>query len=184
MITLPSLESLVLEIDATVQSVSNTLAECSINQLNYKDHPQKWSALECIAHLNKYSDYYNLEIINAIKKSKATTAPLAYKLSWFGKKSIKMVDPSNGKSVQTLKKMNPVNSHIDSDCLVDFFKHQKELKIAIQEATKINYLKKKVRVEFMKFIKMNIYESIYFMTLHQKRHIQQAINMVNLSTSK
>jgi len=45
------------------------------SDLNWKEHPKKWSILECLEHLNRYSDYYHLEIKKAIVRTTMASSP-------------------------------------------------------------------------------------------------------------
>ena len=49
------------------------LNQLSFDQLNAKPQPEKWSALECIEHLNYYGIFYLPEIKSRIEKSNSKT---------------------------------------------------------------------------------------------------------------
>ena len=57
--------------------------ELDKSTLNYKQNAESWSILECIAHLNRYGDFYLPEIDQQIKNSKHPNTA-AFKSGWLG----------------------------------------------------------------------------------------------------
>lgn len=58
-------EKLIAELIDQAQSSINTVEKfkkLSEKKLKHKERIDKWSVLECIEHLNLYSDFYNSEI--------------------------------------------------------------------------------------------------------------------------
>jgi len=63
---------LILELtELTYQNIEDaeTMLQKSIDELNWKLEPKSWSALECIEHLNLYSNFYLPELKYRIKEN-------------------------------------------------------------------------------------------------------------------
>ena len=174
---LPSFEQLDADFKAMIQQVQSEFEDLSIEQLNYKTDATSWSILECLEHLNRYAAYYNAALRKGIEKEKGSKKPDTYKLTWFGKMSIDMISPSNTKKQKTIKRMNPTNSALSAKTIQDFLQYQQELIELSSAAQHINANKKRVAVEFLKLIRLNIFETLIFMVEHQKRHLQQAMRV-------
>jgi len=180
--SLPTFEQLAKRVNAIIATVKNQLANKTNNQLNYKSDINSWSALECLEHLNRYSHYYHTEITQAIQKVSIKKHKKKPSLTWFGKLSIKMVDPERQKKQKTIKRMNPSGSQlVVKDILTEFLDRQQELLQILEKAKVVNFNKKKVRVEFFKLLKLNIYESLFFLIVHEQRHIQQALKVIEMN---
>jgi hypothetical protein len=168
------LKNLEQDVTAIIQTVETTFVALPDAALNHKESPTAWSVLECFEHLNRYSVYYNDALALAISKHRGENAsPIKY--TWFGGKSIKMVDPNNTKPMTTIKRMNPAKSQLNRAVLDTFLAHQKTMIELLSKAEKSNLNKKAIKVEFMKLIKLRIGESLEFIVRHEQRHIAQAL---------
>jgi hypothetical protein len=175
----PKMNELKTEFENYTKRVEQELCAASEEELNYKASKEHWSALECVEHLIHYNKYYNKEIAKAIDSLSSTEAAEEAKLSWFGKISIKMVDPQNTKKAKAIKRMMPSGeSRLAKSLLDSFLVYLKDLMVLAEKAQGLNYNKKKVRVEFIKLIRLNVYESLVFMLKHQERHLNQAIRAI------
>ncbi|QCR24218.1 DinB family protein [Pontibacter sp. SGAir0037] len=145
--------------------------------LNYKPAPESWSILECLEHLNRYSRYYNPALAKAIAKNSGGNYLPTISYSWFGKKSLEMVQPMSSKKHKTVKHMNPNNSQLGHGTVEEFRQHQEKLLNLLQSAKAANINKKAIPVEFFKLLKLRIGETLEFVVTHQERHLQQALRV-------
>lgn len=143
------------------------------SQLNHKAHPESWSMLECLEHLNRYSRYYNAKIKSGLAKGKSGSE-LPFRSSFLGKKFTASVDPKNLKKSKTLSRYNPAKSQLGRKTLEEFIRHQEELQALASKAAQQDLNPKTVPVEFFKLIRMKTGDAILFTLAHQMRHIQQA----------
>lgn len=149
------------------------------SELNSKPNPEAWSILECLAHLNLYSEYYIPEIKKVMSKAAGSSAPEKIKWSWFGKMSVEKIAISNSQKMKTISRMNPANSDLDSSIVEEFLEFNAVLKTLSFDSKSLNYNKKGIRVEFLKILKLNLAETLVFMMEHQNRHLIQAQNVLN-----
>src|SRR3954468_12900957 len=77
----------------------------------YKESPEKWSAAQCLMHLNSYGNYY-LPAINKTDDealSKRWLHTKDFTSSWFGNLFTKMMLPKD--AAGTVKKMKAPKNH-------------------------------------------------------------------------
>ncbi|GAA4037440.1 DinB family protein [Hymenobacter glaciei] len=167
---LAALHTAVTGLRATVQE---QFAPLGLALLNQRPSPSSWSMLECLEHLNRYSRYYNPALGKAIANSQpARPAEVAY--SWLGRKSVNLMRPDNATKQTTLKRMNPLGSHLGWKTLAEFDQHQSGLLELLALAQTADLNRKAVPVEFFRLLKLRLGEALEFVVVHQQRHVQQA----------
>ncbi|GAA4310951.1 DinB family protein [Nibribacter koreensis] len=171
---LAQLQDRVQQIKATAQAEFLSLEPAA---LNFKPQPNSWSILECLEHLNRYSRFYLPAFEKAIAPALASGSAQLVKYSWFGKKSLEMVNPAGAKKHKTLARMNPQNSQLTKAVLDEFLQHQDTLLHLLSKATTADLNKKTVPVEFFQLLKLRLGEALEFVVLHEQRHLQQALRV-------
>jgi uncharacterized damage-inducible protein DinB len=169
---LAALQAKVAELRTTVQAEFAPLDPALLNQ---RLAPTSWSILECLAHLNAYSRYYNAAFAQALAqpgKAAAETTEVTY--SWLGRKSVVMMHPTNLKKQQALKRLNPLGSHLGPEVLAEFDQHQARLLDLLVQAERADLNRSAVPVEFFRLLKLRLGEALEFVVVHQQRHVQQA----------
>ena len=166
--------NLIQNVENIISTVDNKFKPLTINQLNKKEHVDKWSILECLEHLNRYHAYYNGAIKQGLAAAKSTTVNKPYKNGWFGKMSIDMMSPDNAKKQKAIAKFNPVGSQLTKETMTTFLAYQQELLTLLEQAKGKNINQRKVPVEFFKLMKMKIGDALDFVVTHEQRHILQA----------
>jgi hypothetical protein len=169
---LQQLQAAVHNLQATIE---RELAPLDDFELNFKPSPERWSVLECLEHLNRYSRYYNLAIAGAVQQVPARVEHELVRYSWLGRKSIGMMQPSNSKQYKTVKHMNPTGSTLGREVITEFQAHQTQLLQLLTSAQSTNLNKKAVPVEFFRLLKLGIGEVLEFVVRHEERHVQQAV---------
>lgn len=145
-----------------------------ITALNWKQSSESWSVLECIAHLNRYSDFYIPEITQKIKASKHAAAE-SFQSNWLGKYFSKTVAyKENLNKMKTFKSMNPVNSVVDVQVLEKFIKQQHQIIDLLDQAKEVNLDKTKTAISISKWIKLRLGDTFRVLIYHNERHIKQA----------
>ena len=155
-----------------LQFVENELVNLSDEQLNFKPDADKWSVLQCVEHLNRYSEYYLKVIDNKLSKAnEAGTEEVKH--SWFGKMSIKSMHPDNRKKSKSLGRLNPAASEVNRKALQDFINYQKNLLSLIDKSEKYSLNSIKIPADVFKLLKLRLGECFEFLIVHQQRHILQ-----------
>jgi hypothetical protein len=139
-----------------------------------------WSAMQCLAHLNSYGDYYLPEIEKAIRNAKAHSQSGA---SYFtpgrlGNYFTNMMNPGeNGlpaKKMKAFKAYIPASEGNSDQVIATFIEQQEKLFTLIEAAKAIDLNKTKVPVSIAKFIKLKLGDVFMFLIAHNYRHVLQA----------
>jgi hypothetical protein len=140
----------------------------------------KWSAAQCLEHLNSYGRYYLPAIENAIKaaQQKNWAAVQKYTSGRLGNYFTHLMLPdTDGKK---MKKMSAPKNHspisdLDSDKVVrEFIDQQEKMLALLEQARTIDIQKAKVPISIAKFIKLRLGDVFRFLIAHNLRHIVQA----------
>jgi len=152
----------------------------SPQKLLQQPETNKWSAAQCLEHLNSYGRYYLPEIektIEAAKQNGLVTAEL-FRAGWLGDYFTKLMLPDvKGKK---MKKMSAPKNHVpavnlNADKVVsEFIEQQEKLILLLEHARRINLEKAKVAVSIAKFIRLKLGDTFRFLLAHNYRHILQA----------
>lgn len=142
--------------------------------LTYKSDANNWNALECLKHLNLYSDFYSPEIENKIKHS---TYPYHeyFRSGVLGNYFVRLMDPKPGhKKMKTLKDKNPIDNPLHLEEIEQFIVNQKQFLILLEQSKKCSLTKTKTSITFSTMIKLRLGDTLRFLTVHTERHILQA----------
>ena len=137
----------------------------------------KWSAAQCIEHLNSYGSYYLPAIEMAIKSSKKKgQKPLeTFATGWLGNYFTNLMKPSD-----KMKKMAAPKAHtpiINLDVVkvvAEFIDQQEKMLKLLEDAKSISLSDTKVAISIAKFVKLKLGDVLLFLAAHNERHILQA----------
>ena len=149
------------------------------DQLNRKPSPDKWSIGECIDHLVVSHEQY----LNKIRKTNIENPPsgkglISYKHSLFGKLLINAVAPETTRKVKTFKVFKPNHKLINVGVVDNYYRSLDEL---IDIAGKFEgYDLNKIRISspISSFIRLNLGDAFMIHLNHDRRHINQANNVL------
>ncbi|MFT7588499.1 MAG: hypothetical protein ACI959_000709 [Limisphaerales bacterium] len=160
--------------------------------LNYKSKQKAWSALECIAHLNLYSDFYIPEIEGRIKSKVRNTKENHnnghFESNWLGEYFAKALRPLNqtgdsGTKMKTLPSANTLGSAWNKATLEKFIRQQKQMLNLLDQARNIDLVKTKTSISITKLIKLRLGDTFRVVIYHNQRHIQQALRAIKAAES-
>jgi len=171
------LSTLQANIHALIETVETEFMSLPDTALNTKESPGRWSILECIEHLNRYSRYYNPALAKAIARAKTQDQSRnePARSTWLGRKFIAMVHPSNAKKQKTFKSMNPAQSVLDRSVITEWTLHQEQRLELLREARSINLNQSHVPIEFFKWLRLNVGDTFQLLVAHEQRHMLQAL---------
>lgn len=164
-----------LEKQSAILKILETLDE---EALNSRPHEKAWSALECVAHLNSYAEYYLPVFESTITQaiSKGWTSTENFKSTWIGRYSISSILPENrAKKLNSPKQHNHFASARTKNDLLVFDEKLKTLYQLLKEAKSVDLNKAKVAIEIMPILKLRLGDFFPFLILHQSRHLDQAM---------
>jgi len=172
-------EKLIEDLLASVNKAKNSVLEFkqkNLTKLNAKSAQKKWSALECIEHLNLYGDYYLPEIEARILKQNRNTNRVVFKSGIIGNYFASLMKTTNGKikKMQSPVEMNPQNSDLNATTIDRFIKQLDKLIWLLNEAKEVDLQKTKTSIKLTKLIKLRLGDTLRFVVYHIERHLDQA----------
>jgi len=152
----------------------------SIEQLNWKSNPDSWSILECIEHLNLYSQFYIPEIELKIQDSKSKHEA-TFKSGMLGNyfsKAMLLREKLN--KMKTFKDKNPVGSKLEPSVLENFIDFQKKTLDLLNQSNKVSLNKTKTNITISSWLKLKLGDTFRVVIYHNHRHIVQAENVLKM----
>ena len=180
-------DKLILELTKlTYQNIADVEAmlEKSMDELNWRLKPNSWSALECIAHLNLYSNFYLPQIKYGINQEDAPAVD-NFIPGFFGNyfaNSIRITEKT--KKMRTPAEMNPIGSILSKETLYKFIRDQHDIISLLEDAKKVNLNKIKTTISISKLIKLKLGDTFRFVIYHNERHVLQAVRTLNIPNKK
>jgi hypothetical protein len=168
------LSLLAQDVKVIISSVETEFVSLDQDTLNYKETQDRWSILECFAHLNLYHRFYNNEFRKVLSKANRSEQNDDVTSNWIGRKFVRMMDPENIKKSKTLKHMDPSRSRLQHSVLAEFLVHQTELLDILTSAETTDLNRLKIPVEFFRLLHMRFGDALKFVIVHEQRHLLQA----------
>lgn len=171
-------------IERTRQTLNQAekLNQKSFEALNQRPGQGKWSALECIEHLNLYGDFYLPEIEKRINQN---TYPLAehFKSGWLGDYFAKSMLPKEKlNKMKTFKDKNPIGSKLEKSTIDRFIGQQHKTLELLRKASTVDLCRTKTSVSISTWIKLRLGDTFRVVIYHNQRHLIQAFNAVGTQT--
>lgn len=149
-------------------------------QFAYKLAPEKWSANQCLQHLNSYGKFYlpAIEKAIAIAKQKSIKANPVFKSGWLGNYFTNLMQPKAdgtlSKKMQSPKNHQPQNNADSHLVIAEFIEQQEQLLLLMEQARQLDLNTIKVPISIAPFIKLKLGDVFMFLVAHNQRHILQA----------
>ena len=149
--------------------------ELSIEQLNFKKHPESWSVLECLEHLNLYGDFYLPEMEKQILGAKYGSVHV-FQSGVLGNYFANLMLPGTDKmkKMKSPKDKNPTQSQLSLATIDRFLKQQEHLQRLLEMAKRVDLTKTKTSISLSKWIRLRLGDTFRFYVFHIQRHILQA----------
>lgn len=148
-----------------------------MKSLTHRQKSDEWSILECIAHLNRYSDYYLPAIEKAIGEQSSSSEP-DFKSGIIGGYMANMILPKTKlNKMKTFAEMNPINSMIRKEEIDVFIKNQIKMKSLLDLSFGVSLTKTMIPTTISRFIKMRLGDALQFLVNHTLRHFKQIENL-------
>lgn len=150
------------------------------SQFGYKTAPEKWSATQCLEHLNSYGRFYLPEMEKAIHKAKEKgwTSSIHFKSGWLGNYFTKLMMPETdgtvGKKMSSPKNHYPVSNTDSYKVIAEFIEQQEKLLLLLDMAQYIDLNKASCSISISRLVKLKLGDTFLFFIAHQYRHILQA----------
>lgn len=169
--------------DQTESFLNKAISEWQMirhSQFGYKTAPEKWSAAQCLEHLNSYGRFYLPEMKKAISKAKEKewTSTRHFKSGWLGNYFTKLMMPGEngtvGKKMSAPKNHYPVNNSDSHKVIAEFIEQQETLLHLLEMAKAVDLNKATCAISISKLVKLKLGDTFLFYIAHHYRHILQA----------
>ncbi len=168
------------QIDADTTAYQALLGHLTIEQLNWKSNPETWSIAQILDHLILTSQSYFplVEQIKAGKYSMPWSGRLPILVRFFGSFLVSSLQPDRKRKMKTFPVWEPSSSTIEAGILERFVAQQDQLKNLTQEVVARNLLEKVVGSPANGFIVYTLKAAFDIIVVHEKRHLEQAKEVV------
>ena len=158
-------------------AAGESLLAASSETLHRRPRPDAWNALECLAHLNHYGDYYLPEISRRIETTAYDRPVATYTSTWLGNKFAAGMKPGpQTRKVSTFKSADPRNftPTPDRSTVTEFIRQQKEMLELLRLAATVDLTRTKTGISITNLIKLRLCDTLRVVVYHNWRHIEQA----------
>lgn len=170
--------------NANLEVIRKKMNYLNENQRSWKYNEASWSINEICAHLNEYAKFYHTTLLTRIEKTRFRHPREVFIPSPLGRSAWQSMKLGNAKNVKRkFKSQRAYNPSIDKTLLTgteiqDLEKGQMELLEIIEKSEKVNLRKVKVPISISKIIRFRLGDALMFVTYHNERHLQQALNVM------
>lgn len=179
----PQLASVVEELESAAERVRHLAGGLSSQAWQVRPAPERWSAAECIAHLNLTSEALLPLVRTALRdaRERRQPAPARYRRNVLGWLASKIVAPDGGVKTKTIAAFVPTPTPPVEDLVRDFLRLQAEIISCVREAEGLPLERVKVRSPFHGRMTYNLYAALTLVPQHQHRHLHQAQQAAQVS---
>ncbi len=145
--------------------------------LHLRPRPTAWNALECLAHLNHYGDYYLPEIRRQMAATRHRGAVATFTSSWLGNKFAAGMKPGpEMRKISTFRSANPQNfpEAAGLPAVAEFIRQQEDLLELLRLAAQVDLTKTKTGISISRLIRLRLGDTLRVVVYHNWRHILQA----------
>jgi hypothetical protein len=149
----------------------------SAEELNRRPSPSRWSAGQCLEHLNIVGGYYLPSIAARIAKAQARgSKPAAtVKQGYFGRKFIEaMRTPASVKTYESPQRYAPTGTRLPRTVAEVFSRQIDELLRLVLLARQVNANAIRIPNAIFPLLLFRLTDQLEFMVVHIQRHIAQA----------
>ncbi|KAA2244699.1 DinB family protein [Chitinophaga agrisoli] len=182
------LEDLTHQVQRLVANVEDQLTHLPDAVLQLPPAQGKWSALQCLDHLNIYSRFYLPQLARVIAEAQASQPATAQPASavfkssalghWFTKTMQPKPDGALPMRMQAPKNARPAAQLDTTQVIKEFMAGQQQLLALLQQARNVDLGKLKVPTSLASWLKLPLGDTFRFFIAHEERHVLQALRAV------
>ncbi|MFN4254390.1 MAG: DinB family protein [Saprospiraceae bacterium] len=142
----------------------------------------KWSAAQCLEHLNFYGKFYLPAIAAAIEQARATGRQTAenFQPGWLGGRFTKMMLPQHDgggglkNKMSAPKNARPAAAPDPVATLAEFIEQREKMLGLLAAAAAVDLNSVRVPISIARWLRLKLGDVLMFMTAHDFRHLLQA----------
>jgi len=171
------------QVDVLLSTAREKLLTAKEEDLLRQPAPDKWSAAQCLDHLNAYARFYIPRIEKGIQGKLSGSLPPApspvFKSGWLGNYFTNMMRPKAdghpGMKMQSPKWYRPL-ADLDAKLVVnEFIDWQERAKQLLEQAKLVNLESIKIPTTLGSWLKFSLGDTFRFVIAHEQRHMAQAL---------
>lgn len=149
----------------------------------------RWSARDCLSHLNSYGDYYLPLIENAIlaQPASADRNNTLFKSGWLGNYFIRLmklnVEGGVSKKMKAAAKHLPEKNAESHTVIARFIDQQEKMLSLLDKAADVDLGSIRIPVSINKWVRLQLGDILLFLVTHTERHFAQAENALHPDNS-
>ncbi|WP_343691599.1 DinB family protein [Chitinophaga sp.] len=175
--------TLLQQVDVLLNTAREQLLPAHDNILLRQPAPDKWSAAQCLDHLNAYARFYIPRIEKAIQGKLAGSLPPApspvFKSGWLGNYFTNMMLPKAdghpGMKMQAPKGYRPLADLNAKQVVNEFIDWQERAKQLLEQSKLVNLESIKIPTTLGNWLKFSLGDTFRFVIAHEQRHMAQAL---------
>lgn len=166
-------------IDSVTKQVRNEFSFLSTEQINWKINPESWSIAECIDHITVTNEAYFQKlkaIVDRTHKNPGISLISIY-TKFCGNLILNAVNPKTKRKSKTFPVFMPAMSNYDHSVFDRFDTTQVVLRTYFEKLNKSDYHSISITSPASNLIVLPLSYVFKILTLHEQRHVNQAINI-------
>jgi len=171
----PELERLSSDFQQSIDQVRELLDSTSEENLRKRPSRDRWSALECVAHLNLSNEAMLPGIRGALETAKPVSGrvPEAYRMDLAGRLLAWSLEPPARIKLKASASAMPVESGPPREVLDRFVRQHEELRRLVEVSPGRAICDEKMKSPFAN-IRYNAFSAFRIIAAHDRRHLWQA----------
>lgn len=172
----PQLALIVTDLESAAERVRQLDASLPYHAWSARSAPGRWSAAECVAHLNLTSEALLPLVRDALRdaRNRHEPTPSRYRRNALGWLAWKIVAPEGGLKTKTIAAFVPTPAPPVDILVSNFIQLQQEIISCVREGNGLALERVKVRSPFHGRMVYNVYAALTLVPRHQHRHLRQA----------
>ena len=152
-----------------------SLTQSPSGRLNARPGEGRWSALECLEHLNRYADHYLPLLRDRVPRAPAREGD-AYRPGLLGRPFALAMHPARrAKKLRSPGRMNPLGSTLDAEVVVGAFRQNQAAYLEVLRALRGKELRgSRIPISAFPIVKLHLGDMLHTLVWHHARHVLQA----------
>lgn len=173
------IESLMADTYRIIEEVKH-IASLEEELIARRSNPDRWSAIECLEHLNIADAHYLIQFDRKLSLAKPCDRE-SYKPGWLGNYFVKMIKPKADGGIpspmKTMRKFDP-EVKVQRDTISKFLEDQEEILGYLSLCKTLDLQKIKIPSAIGAIVTFRLGDALRFLIGHNQRHIIQANNVL------
>lgn len=167
-------------IERGVLRFGDSLQKRSDDALARRPGAERWSALECLEHLNRYAAHY-LPLLERRAAAAPVRARDEYTPGLLGKPFARAMHVSGrGKPMRSPGKMNPLGAVLDRGVADAFVEYQDRYLAVVRQLEGRELRGSRIPVSAFPIVRLHLGDMLYTLVWHNERHVAQAREALGL----